>query len=73
MSANIEPLQSKYIKTKQIEEIKLWNGWNNDMIALIKRYKGLKLAYRIMMKEREQRDDYIRFNERHYKALQESY
>jgi len=52
MPANIDVWLDKKKRVQKITELKEWFGWDNDMIELIRKYKGLKLAYRIMIKEK---------------------
>ena len=38
---------------KIIKALKNWNGWDNEMIEMIKTVRGLKLLYRIMQAEKK--------------------
>ena len=59
MPANIDVWLKEKERKKKITELKEWFGWADDMIELLRKYKGLKLAYRVMIKEKsnEQKAD----------------
>ena len=59
MPANIDVWLDKKKRVQKITELKEWFGWDDDMIELIRKNKGLKLAYRVMIKEKsnEQKAD----------------
>ena len=59
MPANIDVWLDKKKRVQKITELKEWFGWADDIIELLRKYKGLKLAYRVMIKEKsnEQKAD----------------
>ena len=59
MPANIDVWLDKKKRVQKIAELKEWFGWDNGMIELLRKHKGIKLAYRVMIKEKsnEQKAD----------------
>jgi len=52
MPANIDVWLDKKKRVQKITELKEWFGWDDDMLELLRKNKGLKLAYRVMIKEK---------------------
>ena len=41
------------IESEMVAQLKEWFGLDDDMIAMITKARGLRLVYRIMLKEKE--------------------